>query len=173
MDKTSIILSCVSAFIALGSLIVAIIALINSNVFARNSLNKSDVQNLISMGNLELSTSERISNTRDKVGDITIIISPLISKKISGTLTEDEGHTFEVQNKVLDSAIENNINAYEEACSKYIDGKIDKGRFKKSYNTEIRQLVENSNLNSLYFNPLTSKFKAILRVYDEWNNLEK
>ena len=173
MDKTSIIISCVSAFIALASLIVAIIALIKSNVFAKNSLNKSEVQNLISMGNLELSTSERISNTRDKVGDITIIISPLISKKKSGTLTADEVHTLEAQTKVLDSAIENNINAYEEACSKYIDGKIDRDRFKKSYNTEIRQLVENSNLNSSYFNPLTSKFKAILKVYDEWNNLEK
>lgn len=173
MDKTSIIISCVSTFIALGSLIVAIIALIKSNVFAKNSLNKSEVQNLISMGNLELSTSGRISNTRDKVGDITIIISPLISKEKSGTLTVDEVNTLEAQTKVLHSAIENNINAYEEACSKYIDGKIDKDRFKKTYNTEIRQLVENSNLNSSYFNPLTSKFKAILKVYDEWNNLEK
>src|SRR5690554_7716012 len=111
MYKTSIIISCVSAFIALGSLIVAIIALIKSNIFSKNSLNKSEIQNLISMGNLEISTSERISNTRDKVEDITLIISHSISQKKLGTLTEDEKHTLEAQTNVLDSAIENDINA--------------------------------------------------------------
>ncbi|MCG8828982.1 hypothetical protein G1J88_11385 [Tenacibaculum dicentrarchi] len=172
-NSTGLWIAIFSALFAFGSLIVAIIALVKSNLFSQNSMNKSEIQNLISMGNLELSTSERISNSRDKVGDITMIMSPLISKKKSGNLTSDEVFTLEAQTKVLDSAIENNINAYEEACSKYIDGKIDRERFKKSYNTEIRQLVENANLNSSYFNPLTSKFKAILKIYDEWNNLEK
>lgn len=172
-NNISIGISAVSVLFALGSLIVAIIALIKSNLFSKNSLNKSEIQNLIAMGNLEVTISERISNSRDKVGDITMIISPLVSKKKLGSITKDEELTLEAQIKVLDSAVENNLNAYEDACSKYLDNKIDIERFKKTYHTEVRQLVENQNLNSVYFNPLTSKFKAIMKVYDEWNNLEK
>lgn len=172
-NNISIGISAVSALFALGSLVVAIIALIKSNLFSKNSLNKSEIQNLIAMGNLEVTISERISNSRDKVGDITMIISPLASKKKLGTITKDEELTLEAQIKVLDSAVENNLNAYEDACSKYLDNKIDIERFKKNYHTEVRQLVENQNLNSVYFNPLTSKFKAIMKVYDEWNNFEK
>ena len=172
-NNITMIIAIFSVLFALGSLIVAIIALIKSNLFSKNSLNKSEIQNLISMGTLEATINERISNSRDKVGDITIIISPLLSKRQLKTITDDEELTLEAQMKVLDSSIENNLNAYELACSKYIDCKIDTERFKKTYHTEIRQLVENKNLNLKYFNPLTSKFKAIMKVYDEWNNLEK
>ena len=165
-------ISIVSAVFALGSLIVSIISMVKTNNHAKTSINKSEVQNMISMANLELMVSERISNSKDKVGDITMIISPLIAKKNASGLTADEQGTLDAQSKVLDSAIENNINAYEDACTKYLDEKIDKVRFKKSYHTEIRQLVESEKLQS-YFNPVTSKFKGILKVYDEWNNLEK
>lgn len=171
-NNLTLLIAGISALFALGSLIVAIISLVKSNRNSENSLNKSEIQNMIALGNLELSISERISNSKDKVGDITLIISPLVAKKLSNSLTKDEEATLNSQQKVLESAIENNINAYEDACSKYLDGRIDRIRFKKSYHTEIRQLVESKKLET-YFNPLTSKFKALLKVYDEWNNLEK
>lgn len=171
-EKLTLIIAGFSAVFALGSLIVAIIALVKSNTYSKNSLDKSEIQNMISLGNLELSISERISNSKDKVGDITLIISPLLAKKTNNSLTDDEEATLLAQKKVLESAIENNINAYEDACSKYLDKRIDRKRFKKSYHTEIRQLVESKRLEE-YFNPVSSKFRAILKVYDEWNNLEK
>ncbi|MEE9406886.1 MAG: hypothetical protein V3V28_02305 [Polaribacter sp.] len=172
IEKISLTIAGISALFALGSLIVSIISIVKSNSIAKLSLNKSEIQNMISMGNLELSVSERISNSRDKVGDITMIISPLLGKKGNDKLSDSEKTTLDAQEKVLQSAIENNINSYEDACSKYLDGKIDKVRFKKTYNSEIRQLVERKNLEK-YFKPLTSKFKALLKVYEEWNNLEK
>ena len=46
-NKISIGISAISALFALGSLIVAIIALIKSNLFSKNSLNKSEIQNLL------------------------------------------------------------------------------------------------------------------------------
>lgn len=172
VEKMTLAISIISAVFAFGSLIVAIISMIKTNNYTKTSINKSEVQNMISMANLELMVSERISNSKDRVGDITMIISPLIAKKNASGLTDDEQGTLDAQSKVLDSTIENNINAYEDACTKYLDDKIDKIRFKKSYHTEIRQLVEHEKLQN-YFNPVTSKFKGILKVYDEWNNLEK
>ena len=49
----------------------------------------------------------------------------------------------ELRKAMIDSALEGVLNAYDEACAKYLDGKVDKERFKKLYHDEIRQLVDN------------------------------
>ena len=41
---------------------------------------------------------------------------------------------FDFHQKALNSGIESLLNQYDDACAKYIDGKIDKHRFKKTYN---------------------------------------
>jgi hypothetical protein len=70
----------------------------------------------------------------------------------------------------LRSAQENFLNAYDVACASYRDGKIDKIRFKKSYQLEIHQLVTDPSFHDLLFPEATSGFKAILAVHDEWEN---
>lgn len=85
--------------------------------------------------------------------------------------TEDEEALYDFHKKALDSGIESMLNQYDDACAKYIDGKIDKNRFKKTYNKEIRNIVENKEFTD-YFNPTTSNYKPILIVYKEWFDLE-
>lgn len=118
---------------------------------------------------VELSINERITTTKEKVSEMSMIMTPLLAK---ASLTPVEEKMIELYTKQFNLSIENNINAYEEACSKYIDGKVDKKRFKKLYKTEIRKLVEHKDLSN-YFDALRSEFKAILKVYNEWVNLEK
>ena len=64
------------------------------------------------------------------------------------------------------------FNAYDEACAKYIDKKVDRERFKKMYMHEIRQLVEEAPYKS-FFNQKSCRFDAILKVYDEWNHSDR
>jgi len=71
-----------------------------------------------------------------------------------------------------DTLTEEVLNAYDEACAKYNDNKVDKERFKKMYFHEIRQLVEDQELNGKY-NNVSSRFGATLKVYKEWNQTEK
>ena len=82
----------------------------------------------------------------------------------------------EPKNKVIQqqvmAALESVANAYDEACTKYIDGKIDKNRFKKTYANELRKWVESESVKDKYVMP-HSQYKATIKVYDEWNNLEK
>ena len=82
---------------------------------------------------------------------------------------------YSFQNQTLiastKAALEDVLNAYDEACAKYIDKKVDTERFKKLYVTEIRNLVEDNNTKSYYVMP-QSKFQATVKVYREWNNLE-
>lgn len=78
----------------------------------------------------------------------------------------------EIKKGLLNNAIEELLNAYENGCAKYLDNKVDKDRFKKIYMVEIRNVVEKESFKDK-FNPNTSRYKAILKVYNEWNNLEK
>ncbi len=77
---------------------------------------------------------------------------------------------METLEKALRSAVEDNLNAYEDACGKYLDGKIDKTRFKKTYNSEIQNLYtgEKSMIADLMLPDATSNFQAIWKVYKEW-----
>lgn len=149
-EITAIIVSVISALISIVSIIFSHRASKKANSIAAE-------QKMISQGQIELEIHQMISQTKRDVLDIAL--------KIQGNQTGIVQQAFE-------TAREMNLNAYEEACSKYLDGKVDKERFKKNYHVEIRQLVENAN-NEDKFNAVTSKYKCILAVYAEWNNLEK
>jgi len=119
----------------------------------------------------EWTINERITATKERISDIFTLMIDLTSKPIS-TRTALEKTKLESFNKQLDLAIENNLNAYEAACANYIDKKVDTTRFKQSYKSEIKKVVEDIH-HKKYFDGVSSKFRAILKVYDEWENLEK
>ena len=72
----------------------------------------------------------------------------------------------------VSAALEDVANAYDEACAKYLDGKVDKQRFKQLYVNEIRNWVDSEAVKDKYIMP-QSRFHATVKVYDEWNNLER
>lgn len=133
-------------------LLISIISIIRAN-----SAHK------IAQGQIELNIHQLLNQTKKDVMDITIVIAEKCSnddQDMKGVLTQ-----------ALNTANERNLNAYEEACAKYLDNKVDKERFRKNYHIEIRQLVEDAN-NKDKFDATTSPYKAILKVYKEWNDLE-
>ncbi|MCI5620543.1 MAG: hypothetical protein MR355_03125 [Lachnospiraceae bacterium] len=58
-------------------------------------------------------------------------------------------------------------NAYEDACAKYLDYKIDRDRFRKMYQREIQTLVENVDLKEFY-DTVSSPYASTVAVYREW-----
>lgn len=65
------------------------------------------------------------------------------------------------------AAEESYRNAYEDACGKYLDEKIDKIRFKKMYQREIRRLVEEEPHKDMYAGTQTP-YASTVAVYKEW-----
>jgi len=126
--------------------------------------------NLSSTAYIELYINERITDTKEKVAELFLEKEKLPT--ITGSANTAYPDIVKAYEKVINSAIENNLNAYEGACTIYLDDKIDKERFKKTYRTEIKRLVENSGMKQ-YFDATTSRFKGILKVYKEWEDLEK
>ena len=117
----------------------------------------------IQYANAEMVIRTAVSNARSRVEDFTLEFA-----KLPEDLSDEKQEALK---KALSSRVENVINTYEEACMKYIDNKIDKKRFRKSFQKEIRQLVEDT-AHEAYFKEPQSHFHAILKLYKEWENLE-
>lgn len=104
-------------------------------------------------------------------GQIEIAVRNMISAArsqfygISTTLPQDKV----LAERLLNAAREDWLNAYDEACAKYIDGKIDRERFRKLYVNEIKDCVEQFSGEF----GITTRYQAIRAVYNEWNDLEK
>lgn len=159
------VIASLSLVVSFGAVLFAKSSSTKANSIAQENLN-------LQHGMVELEISQSIENAKSKVNDISIIMVPLVSKERLKTTSSEDDETLELYRKNFNAAIQTLINYYDSACSKYIDGKVDKIRFKKSYKNEIRKLVENDDFKE-YFNTLTSSYKPILNVYSEWEDLEK
>lgn len=161
MEKLEIakfILSCLT-------LIVSIIAICISISANSKSKENADENTRIANGTIELQIRNMISDSRRH---LTSCIHELVALKKNN---ENQELTENVQ-AIYESAKQDYLNSYEEACSKYLDNKIDKTRFKKTYSIEIRNIVEKEPFKSV-FDSFSSTYTAIKKVYVEWNNLEK
>lgn len=158
--------------VSILSFIVAFLAA----MFAKSSSEKANnisKENLsLTHGMLELEIRSSVENSKTKLIDLSIIMAPLKAREDNGGISDEDRATLDIYSKSFNSSIQTMLNVYEDACTKYIDSKVDKVRFKKSFYIEVRNLLERDEMKD-YFDPLTSRYKAILRVYDEWENLEK
>ena len=74
--------------------------------------------------------------------------------------------------RLTDLMLANDNSERYSACSKYLDDKVDKERFKKQYHKCIKDIVEDEQFE-YKLNSLSSPYKALIKVYNEWNDLEK
>ena len=130
---------------------LAIIAIIIS-VFALYQTHK---QNKNSQGQIELTIEQSIAQSKYRLTDLM--------------LANDNSERYSI---AIKSAKEEYLNTYDSACSKYLDDKVDKERFKKQYHKCIKDIVEDEQFE-YKLNSLSSPYKALIKVYNEWNDLEK
>ena len=115
---------------------IAIIISILAFGFSLFSFFKS---NSLTKGQVEMQIRDMISSAKWRYADLGIQLSK-----------DNQNQTLIASTK---AALEDVLNAYDEACAKYIDKKVDTERFKKLYVTEIRNLVEDNNTKSYYVMP--------------------
>lgn len=127
------------------SFIISIIAIVISLISLYQS-NKS------AHGQIEIDIRNMITSARNRYEDLVL-----------------DNRDNDIYILIVKSSLENLINVYDEACSKYLDNKVDKKRFKKLYYTEIKNLVENKETKP-YYDTITYKFQDTIKVYKEWNN---
>ncbi|WP_086792936.1 hypothetical protein [Pseudomonas sp. SCPG-7] len=162
--KLSDVIAAISMVVSVGAMYFAKSSSKKANLIAQENLN---LQNAM----VETGISQSIEGAKVKINEVSLVMVPLVVKEDLGSLSAEEAANLLLFRKIMDSAVQSLVNHYDFACSKYIDGKVDKIRFKKSYRTEIRQLVEKEDMKK-HFNPVTTTYKPILIVYKEWEDLE-
>ena len=113
---------------------------------------------------------------RQSVREISIKLADLTAGKTEDKMSPAIRERRDVLTDAWREAVEDNLNAYEDACAKYIDNKIDRERFRRMYETEIENICradERSIIFSMMYPEQKSRFHAIWKVYHEWNKREK
>lgn len=154
-------------------IIISLVALIttyrhNNKILSLENSNKqlTEKYNQLVSGQSEIYIQNLISTSKKNVLDYCSYMNENPSEGNKAQLDIRQQHLWALQ--------EENLNAYETACSLYLDSKIDKERFKKQYSNEIKILVENEEISKKFFsNGLKIKFGAIDKIYKEWFHLEK
>lgn len=179
--NVSALIAGISALISLGSLGFSIYYSHKANQYNKNASNsavianeQSKIANDIAIGQAENDLRRDIINARNRYEDICSEAEEITQGKPPQELTLEEKKRLAPKLKRMSSCLEGLLNSYENACSKYLDKKIDTLRFKKSYISEIRTLFEQADERvKSFLNPEgTSRFKALWKVYREWNDLE-
>lgn len=157
MDLAMVILTGTTVIISVIALCVSYDSARKGNklVLVANEMQK--MSNEMQMGQVEMQIREMISSARSRYQDKVLQVKDYSDKKLKEAL--------------LNAALEDFLNAYDEACAKYLDSKVDRLRFKKLYHDEIRQLVTDEENIEKYREPQT-KYHATVKVYRQWNDLE-
>ena len=109
---------------------------------------------------MEIAVREMISSARSNLRQI-IITDTSVKEALLNEAKAKEA--------LLNEAKEELLNAYDEACAKYIDKKIDKKRFKRMYYGEIKNIVKDNEFQKMINWP-KSKFPHIVKICQEWNS---
>ena len=167
--------------IALGSAVISVLSLAATVYFAFRARSSSqaarkseDRANDIAIGQSGTSMRDSITNARQRIEDSSLRVAGLLQGRKPDKLIADEKRHLAIVEKARSSTIENLLNAYEDACGKYRDDKIDRERFKRAYIREIANLCDPKVASyAKYMHPSsTSNFEAIWKVYEEWHRHE-
>lgn len=141
--------------ISVGTLILALLMLIVTTAYMLITRD----QLLTNKGILETEIRKNIVEARLRIIEY--------ARKIPDNIDENEKKTI---GHIIESLYEDYRNAYEDACSKYEDNKIDKIRFEKMYRDSIKQLVEDETHKDFYVEPQT-KYTCTLKFYKKCKNI--
>ncbi|MDR0919641.1 MAG: hypothetical protein LBM93_10440 [Oscillospiraceae bacterium] len=136
--------------------ITVALSLLTTIIVAVFSCKQTKQNNALMMAEVEM-------QIRQSINDASYLFTTLKEK------IDKKDKTDENDQKESDYYMERYLNAYDEACQKYLDRKIDIDRFKKTYAAEIKNVVKEF---SDYFKP-GNEYYALLKVNTEFNNPEK
>ena len=190
MDTSDIVTLCLSGVAILVSIIVAIVEHRRVTIQERELAAiqerqlKLDVeQGLLHKRQVELAEQAlgvdkggRLSQLRSAIANAQALLDEagLAVSKAKDVATAKKSKQsriqFETATKRFDMTVEAWLNAFEDACSNYINRTVEAETFKKMFFTEIRNLLEkDEDFARRYFTEPVTRYQQILLVYREWH----
>jgi hypothetical protein len=169
-DTTSLI---IASLVAVATAVTAAFTW-RANRLASAALKRADEANLIAseakdtaVSDLEITVDERLQAS-DEVLRFANEIALLLNKQHRSNA--DEARLSDLE-RLLPAHIEKQLNRWEQSCVLYLQGRLNRDRFKQLYRASLRATVE-ASFNQKYLVPPTTPYRNIIRVYDEWEHGE-
>lgn len=160
-----------STVLSAGALVVSVLAYLKASRGTDHGLQLTHGQLRTAQGQLEVDLRRMITDAKLRVEELFKEHGEFLAKA-EARLSSAEKKRRERLKTSAHAAIEGYLSALDSACGKYLDpGKIDKERFKKDYQREIRQVVQDK-AHAEYFGP-GHAYNALMTVYEEWENPER
>lgn len=152
------------------SLVIAIVAILVAGHANKKTEELGRDQLKLNHASVEMDLANQIAASKHRVEDFAAEHGDFLDREVT-SLTSDEKKRRTRLTESCNAKVEGYLNALDAACQKYIDGKIDKARFQKSWQREFRQAVQNPVHQDFF--PTGHAYNALMSVYDEWENPEK
>lgn len=163
MNIATFIIAVISMAITLANLIWSIILTVKQRQLDKKSFELNEKALKIQEGQIELAMANQLSTAKKYVDSW--------ESMVYSNLTDEKEKNCLIKQK-RDFVIEEALNCYEVLCQKYLDDKADKDRFKKTYRNEIANLFSSNSIYREQLDRQSSPYKAIKKVYEEWENHE-
>lgn len=163
MNIATFIIAIISMAISLADFIWSIILTAKQRRLDKKSFELNEKALKIQEGQIELEMANQLSTAKKYVDSWDSILY--------NNLTDEETKEALLTQKRA-FVIEEALNCYEVLCQKYLDDKADKDRFKKAYKNEIANLFSSNSIYKERLDGQSSPYKAIKKVYEEWENPE-
>lgn len=150
------------------SIISAAVAVISAYIAYKSyKSNKvlTEQYNKMVEGQLENQLRTSIQSARLKIADFSLDMYTSLNNPNNLLDFEQSNAIFQ---ELLNGYIYDNLLiCYEDACSKYLDNKVNKDCFKKTYKTEILRFLNKPEIVPL-LKDNESRFPSLIYVYNEW-----
>ena len=124
LNKSNIVtwLPIIIAFLAL---LISALSLLKSSISTKDNI----LQNI----------KMNIDTAKTQYENLSMELASLAAKRNKNA---DENRELDIKKKITDSAFEKVLNAYEDGCSKYFKGKVNKKDFEEKYNMDIINYIK-------------------------------
>lgn len=160
----------VTAVISTGSLVVAIIALSRSTSANKAASEISREQLRLGHATVEMDLAGHIRDSKHRTEDVYATYGDFL-ESLPSQVPDSARATYDRVKRLSKAANEGYLNALDNACQKFFDNKVDRVRFVKSWQREMRQTVQDEAYKEYFV--AGHAFHALMRFYDEHENPER
>lgn len=117
----------------------------------------------------------QINQAKQTMTNISVQITEIAKGKMATKRTANENRQIAEMGLAYSQAVESLLNSYDLACRLYRDEAIDRDRFRRQYEWDIRELFEQGTEEdkARLHGSTAIRFQALRAVYNEWFIKEK
>ncbi|WLO87344.1 hypothetical protein IFU33_22795 (plasmid) [Pantoea agglomerans] len=175
MQGYSTLAAVVGALTGIGSLIVSLYSLNRASKATGLAQTANDISSIALsnaqdafrnvQGDSELAIHEAITTALNRMEDCSV--------KLATAKSQQNSDLTEINQTLLETAIQNLLNAYDIACQRYLDNKLDQKRFVQTYQRRLQELFdENKPYKTFIKDSSSTKYHALHTVHARINNPE-